>query len=51
MREIIFENKWVRDGDVMALHEIMIWWCSMCQFIILKPRLFGEKAWVLAIEW
>ena len=28
MREIIFENKWVRDGDVMALHEIMIWWCS-----------------------
>ena len=51
MREIIFENKWVIDGDVMALHEIMIWRCNIWQFISLKPRLFGERAWVLAIEW
>ena len=53
MREISFENKWVSDGDVMALHEIMIWRCSICQFIILKPRFFGDRAWVLATvpEW
>ena len=50
MREIIFENKWVIDGDVMALHEIMIWRCNIWQFS-LKPRLFGDRAWVLAIEW
>ena len=51
MIEIIFEKKWVSDGDVMASHEIMIWMCSIWQFIILKPRLFGDRAWVLAIEW
>ena len=51
MRDIIFENKWVSDGDVMALHEIMIWRCSIWQFISLKPGLFGDRAWVLAIEW
>ena len=49
MREIIFENKWVSDGDVMALDEIMIWRCSIWQFIILKPRLYGDRVWVLAI--
>ena len=51
MRQINFENKWVSDRDVMALHEIMIWRWSLWQFIILKPRLFGDRGWVLAIEW
>ena len=35
MIEIIFEKKWVRDGDVMALNEIMILMYSIWQFIIL----------------
>ena len=51
MREIIFDNKWIGDGDVMDLHEIMIRRCIIWQLIILKPRLFGDRAWVLAIEW
>ena len=51
MIEIIFENKLVSDGDAMALNEIMIWRCSIWQFIILKPRLFDDTAWVFAIEW
>ena len=41
MRDIIFENKWVSDGDVMALHEIMIWGSAVYgNSLVLKPMVY-----------